>query len=72
MDDLAHLFAGCSDDVRVAVASAGDTDAGGEIEILFAVGGVNPGADCVINDDRSGLLEDGAKSCHGFILSQEV
>ena len=69
MDNLAHLFAGCGDDVGVAVTGAGHTDSGGEVEVLLAVGRVDPAAGRVVDDDRGGLLEDGAESCHGFILS---
>ncbi|MNY81425.1 hypothetical protein D3C86_2229900 [compost metagenome] len=69
MDNLAHLLACCRYDVGVAVTCARNTDAGGEIEVLFAVGRVDPAAESVVNDDRSGLLEEGAESCHGLILS---
>ena len=72
MNNLADLFAGCGDDVGVAVTGAGDADSGGEVEVLLAVGRVNPAADRVVDDDRGGLLEDGAESCHGLILSYEL
>jgi hypothetical protein len=51
------------------VTCAGNTDSSGEIEVLFAVGRVDPAAESVVYDDWSGLLEEGTESCHVFILS---
>ena len=69
MNDLADLFAGRGDDVGMAMAGARDADSGGEVEVLLAVGRVNPATGRVVDDDRGGLLEDGAESCHGFVWS---
>jgi hypothetical protein len=69
MDNLAHLLACCRYDVGVAVTRAGNTDSSGEIEVLFAVGRVDPAAKGMVDDDGSSLLEEGTESCHGFILS---
>ena len=69
MNDLADLFTGRGDDIRVAVPGAGDTDSGGEVEVLLAVGRVHPTAGRVVDDDGSGLLEGGTESCHDLILS---
>ncbi|MDT4860054.1 hypothetical protein FQZ97_945910 [compost metagenome] len=69
VDNLSYLLPGGGHDVGVAVTGAGNADSGGEIEVLLAVGCVDPAAQGVVDDDRRRLLEDGAKSCHGLILS---
>ncbi|SKZ49028.1 Uncharacterised protein [Mycobacteroides abscessus subsp. abscessus] len=76
VDDLGALLLSCGDDPRVAVAGAGDPDAGGEIEVAVSVGSVNPRAERVIDDDGRRLLEDrrqrrGLRRCgegHGYTV----
>ena len=64
MNNLADLFAGRGDDIWVAVTGACDTDSSGEVEVFSAVSRIDPTPGRVVNDDRGGLFEDGAKGCH--------
>ena len=71
VDDLGALLLGCRDHAGVAVTGAGDTDAGGEVEVVVAVGAMNPRALRMIDDDGRRLFECGAQrgglGClHGF------
>lgn len=69
MDNLAHLLACCRYDVGVAVTCAGNTDSSGEIEVLLAVGRVDPAAESMVYDDWSGLFKEGLRVAMCFILS---
>ncbi len=69
MNDLAHLFAGGGHNIGVAVTSTGHTNPGGEVQVFLAVGCVDPATGRVVDNHGGCLLQDGAKCCHGFILS---
>ena len=66
MDDLAHLLASGCHHFGVAMAGAGHTDAGGEVQVVLAIGPVDPAAKSVVHNDGGCLLECGAKGSHAF------
>ncbi len=49
----------------MAVAGAGDTDTGREIEVSATVGVVEVAALAVVDGDRGGLLQDRGQFGHG-------
>ena len=54
--------------LRVAVPGAGHADAGGEVQVVPAVGPVDPAPEGVVHDHGSGLFQGGAEGSHAAMM----
>ncbi len=73
VDDLSALLLRGCDHLGMAVAGAGDTDTGGEVEVVDAIGAMDPRSFGVIDHHRSGLFEGRAQGggTHGYTVTAD-
>ena len=70
VDELADLLLRGPHDVRVAVPGARDADAGGEVEVAFALDVVEVNPFTVVDHDGRCLLEQRRELGHSVLLGR--